>query len=213
MKPPTIKDVAIQANVSIATVSRILNKQPGYSEATKAKVMKVIRDIGFHPNGIARGLINNRTNTIGVLLPELGSSFSSKVLDGIEECAHENHFSTIVCNTGPSGKRTLEYMNVLREKKVDGLVFASAMLQTESYQEALSLEIPMILLSSMSYRHAIPYVKVDDKQAAYHATSYLIENGHTKIAMISGPKSDELAGLPRYKGFKKSAPRSWTHCR
>ncbi|MFC0469839.1 LacI family DNA-binding transcriptional regulator [Halalkalibacter kiskunsagensis] len=200
----TIKDVALQANVSISTVSRIINNQPGYSEATKEKVEKVIKEMGFHPNGLARGLIHKKTHTIGVLLPNIISSFSSKLLNGIEESAHENHFSTIVCNTGPLGNRTLEYLSVLGEKKVDGIILTSSPLKEEYYKEIKALDIPVILLSSMSYRYSVPYVKVDDKQAAYHAASYLIQNGHTKIAMISGSQDDELAGLPRYEGFIKA---------
>lgn len=201
---PTIRDVALRANVSIATVSRILNNQTGFSEETKEKVMKVINEMGFHPNGVARGLAKRKTNTIGVLLPDVISSFSSKLLNGIEECAHENEYSTIVCNTGSNGERTLEYIKVLGEKKVDGIIFTSMMMKPEYYEEIYSLGIPVIMLSSMSFRFSIPYIKVDDQQAAYQATSYLIKNGHEKIAMISGSSDDQLAGIPRCEGYKNA---------
>ncbi|WP_096155548.1 MULTISPECIES: LacI family DNA-binding transcriptional regulator [Bacillus] len=201
---PTIKDVAQKANVSIATVSRILNNQPGYSEKTKEKVLKVIEEMGFHPNGIARGLVNKRTKTIGVLLPNVTSSFTSKLLKGLEESAHENDYSMIVCNTDHNGKRTLDYLRVLGEKKVDGLIFVSQVVRDEYYKVMHSLGIPVVLVSSQSYKYPIPYVKVDDVQAAYQATSYLIQNGHTKLAMIGGDIEDELVGIPRLEGFKKA---------
>lgn len=201
---PTIKDVAQQANVSIATVSRILNNQTGYSEATKQKVLKVIEDLGFHPNAIARGLVNKKTKTIGVLLPDVTSSFSAKLLNGIEESAHQNDYSMVVCNTDLNGKRTLDYIKVLGEKKVDGIVFTSEILKQEYYDALKALGIPVILVSTMSYRFPLPYVKVDDRQAAYHATTYLINNGHQQIAMISGDQNDEAAGVPRVEGFKQA---------
>ncbi|MDX5476415.1 MAG: LacI family transcriptional regulator [Bacillaceae bacterium] len=201
---PTIKDVAQKANVSIATVSRILNNQPGYSEKTKEKVLKVIEEMGFHPNGIARGLVNKRTKTIGVLLPNVASSFTSKLLNGLEESAHENDYSMIICNTDHNGKRTLDYLRVLGEKKVDGLIFVSQVVRDEYYKVKQSLGIPVVLVSSQSYKYPIPYVKVDDVQASYQATSYLIRNGHKKLAMIGGDLEDELVGIPRLEGFKKA---------
>ncbi|WP_216827761.1 LacI family DNA-binding transcriptional regulator [Alkalihalobacterium elongatum] len=199
---PTIKDVAQKANVSIATVSRILNNQLGYSEKTKERVLKVIEELGFRPNAIARGLVSRRTKTIGVLLPNVTSSFASKLLKGIEKSAHENDYSMIVCNTDHSGSRTLDYLNILGEKKVDGLIFSSQEIKEEYYETITRLGIPVILISSMSYRFPLPYVKVDDRQAAYHATSYLIKNGHEKIAMISG--DDDLTGKPRMEGYKQA---------
>lgn len=204
MKNPTIKDVASLAGVSIATVSRILNNQPGYSEETKEKVLKVIEEIGYHPDGVARGLVSKRTNTVAVLLPEFTSSFSLKILQGIEEGTHEQDYSMIVCNTGALASRTLDYIDVLREKKVDGIIYTSAFLAADYYEALKSLQVPIILLSSISEEFSVPYVKVDDEKAAYDATSFLIKKGHQKIAMIGGSKLDQLAGLPRYRGYEKA---------
>lgn len=201
---PTIKDVAAAANVSIATVSRILNNQSGYSEQTKEKVVKVIKEIGFQPSAVARGLVSKKTRTIGVLLPNVTASFSAKLLNGIEESAHENDYSVVVCNTNLNGNRTLDYLKVLGEKKVDGLIFTSDAV-TQEYDDALSkLGVPVILAATMSYRFPYPYVKVDDTQASYHATEYLIKKGHKNIAMISGDPNDELAGMTRINGFTKA---------
>lgn len=202
MENPTIKDVASLANVSIATVSRILNNQTGYSEETKQKVLKVIQEIGYHPDGVARGLVSKRTNTIAVLLPEFTSSFSLKVLQGIEESTHAHNYSMIVCNTGALGNRTLDYVDVLREKKVDGLIYTSSYLSAEDYAELKRLKIPIILLATIAKELSLPYVKVDDRQAAYDATCYLIEKGHQKIVMMGGSKRDQIAGFPRYQGYK-----------
>lgn len=112
----TIKDVAKKANVSIATVSRILNGQGGYSEKTKFKVLKVIEELGYQPNAVARGLINKRTHTIGVLFPKLSSSLVTDLLDGIEKAANDNGSSVIVCHTESNGEKTMKYLQLLIEK-------------------------------------------------------------------------------------------------
>jgi LacI family transcriptional regulator len=204
MNPPTIKDVAKAADVSVATVSRVLHNLAGYSEKTKQKVMHTVEELGYQPNAIARGLINKRTQTIGVLFPNVSSSFSSDILHGIEEVAHEKGFSVIVCNTAEDGKRTLKYLQVLREKQVDGIVFTSEVLKDEYYQAIKEMRVPVVLVNTMSQKHMIPYVKVDDRQAAYQATDYLIQKGHRKIAMIGGTPRDQIAGIPRMDGYRQA---------
>lgn len=204
MNPPTIKDVAKAANVSVATVSRVLHNLAGYSDMTKQKVMRAVEELGYQPNAIARGLVNKRTQTIGVLFPDVSSSFSSDILHGIEEIAQEKGFSVIVCNTAEEGKRTMKYLQVLREKQVDGIVFTSEVLKDEYYQAIKEMRVPVILVNTMTQKYMIPYVKVDDRQAAYHATDYLIQKGHREIAMISGTLKDQIAGFPRLDGYRQA---------
>ncbi|RBW69829.1 LacI family DNA-binding transcriptional regulator [Bacillus taeanensis] len=201
---PTIKDVAKKANVSIATVSRILNKQPGYSVKTKERVLEAIKELGYQPNAVARGLINKRTQTIGVLFPDVSSMFSSDLLKGIEDIAHERGHSVIVCHTTLSGQRTMKYLQLLNEKRVDGIIFTSEAMTEEYYNVLKEMNIPVVLLATQSYRYPLPYVKVDDKHAAYSAVSYLIQKGHHNIGMISGDINDQLAGLPRIEGYKQA---------
>jgi LacI family transcriptional regulator len=202
--PYTIKDVAKKANVSIATVSRILNNQPGFSEKTKKKVLKVIEELGYHPNAVARGLVNKRTHTIGVLVPALSSMLVTEFLSGIENAANEVGSSIIVCHTESNGEKTMNYLQLLNEKRIDGIIFTSEILKDEYYQYIKSMNVPMVLLSTESYAHSVPYVKVNDQHAAYTATQYLIKKGHTKIGMISGNKDDIIAGIPRIEGFKRA---------
>lgn len=201
---PTIKDVAKKANVSIATVSRILNDLPGYSKSTKEKVLKAIEELGYQPNAVARGLVSKRTKTIGVLFPNVSSMFSSEILNGIEDTAHELDHSVIISNTDSNGVRTMKYLQVLKEKRVDGIIFTSEILKKEYYDVLVEMNIPIVLVSTASYRYPLPYLKVDDKHAAYSATEYLINNGHRKISMISGTKDDPVAGVPRVEGYKQA---------
>ena len=201
---PTINDVAKKAGVSTATVSRIINGLPGYTVKTRQTVLDVIQEIGYKPNAIARGLVNKHTNTIGVLLPSISSRLASVLLKGIENTAHHLDYSTIICNTERDGKRTIEYLDVLSEKQVDGIIITSEWLK-EVYEEALvAMKIPVILVLTVSSHLQIPHIKLDDKQAAYQATQFLIDRGHKEIGMISGTKNDKLAGLPRIEGYKQA---------
>ncbi|MCD7035194.1 LacI family transcriptional regulator [Metabacillus sp. GX 13764] len=196
---PTIKDVAREAGVSVATVSRIVNGLPGYSEGTRKKVAEVIASLGYKPNAVARNLVNRKTNTIGVLLPQVSSSFSAKLLHGIEEEAHIHQYSVIICNTDSNGKRTMDYLNLLREKQVEGILFASEARIDQYEEEILALKIPVLAVDA--YSENIPYLKVNDQEAAYAAAEYLIKMGHQNIGMISGTKEDPISGAPRVAGF------------
>ncbi|MFD0048023.1 LacI family DNA-binding transcriptional regulator [Actinomycetes bacterium NPDC127524] len=201
---PTIKHVAKKANVSTATVSRILNNKPGFSLKTKERVLEVIEELGYQPNAIARGLINGKTETIGVMMPRLLDMFASKVLEGIDKYAHERGSSVIVCNTDNSRDRTMKYLQFLGEKRVDGIIFVSQLLEEDYYRMMADMKIPIILVSTISYEFQLPYVKVDDYHAAFSATQYLIQKGHKKIAMIAGEQTDPVAGIPRIEGFKSA---------
>lgn len=198
---PTIKDVAKKSNVSVATVSRILNNLDGYSEETRKKVMDVVKEIGYQRNAIARNLKIKETHTIGVLLPRVRTTYYVEILNGIEDFAHLNNYSVIICNVGDNGKRTSEYLRVLSERQVDGIIVCSLPLEDELGKLIVESNIPSVLVSTLSYRFSLPYVKVDDYQAAYSATCYLIENGHKEIAVLSGGKEDRLTGVTRVNGF------------
>ncbi|MEH7443773.1 LacI family DNA-binding transcriptional regulator [Bacillus sp. JJ1122] len=200
----TIKDVAKKVNVSIATVSRVLNGQGGYSKATEEKVLMAIKELGYQPNAFARGLINNKSNTVAILFPEVSSQFSSKILRGVEEAVHAFGSSVIVCNTASHGQRTEKYLELLAEKRVDGILFVSETITQNYFDKLESMKIPVVLIATESYLYPIPFVKVDDKHAAFTATNYLIKKGHTKIGMISGNKDDVIAGQPRIEGYKQA---------
>jgi LacI family transcriptional regulator len=201
---PTIKDVARKANVSVATVSRVLNDQPGFSSETREKVLRVIEEIGYHPNALARGLVGKSTKTIGVLIPNISSMVEAKILRGIEDAAHKKNHSVIICNTDNDGERTTNYLEVLRERQVDGLLVISELLTKEYVDILKEMKIPVILISTIDDEGYFKYIKVDDEKAAYQATEYLILKGHQKIAMISGTKDDRVAGIPRVRGYRQA---------
>lgn len=204
MKKPTIKDVAEKASVSVATVSRILNGLEGYSEETREKVNAVVEEMGYRRNAIAMNLKTKTTRTIGVLIPKVETTFYLDILNGIEDMAHENNYSVFICTTGFSSNLMPYYLNVLSERQVDGIIVCSLSPKDMYDKNIVATKIPCILVSTFSPRFPLPYIKVDDFQAAFAATSYLIENGHTKIAMLGGDKDDPIAGMLRLEGYTKA---------
>lgn len=204
MKKPTIKDVAEKANVSVATVSRILNGLEGYSEETRLKVTSVVEEMGYRRNAIAMNLKTKTTRTIGVMLPKVETTFYVEILNGIEEMAHKNNYSVFICTTGTNSHLMPYYLNVLSERQVDGIIACSLSPKDMYDKDIVDTKIPCILVSTFSPRFSIPYIKVDDFGASYAATNYLIENGHTKIAMLGGDREDPIAGLPRLEGYIKA---------
>lgn len=200
----TLKDIARIANVSVATVSRVLNNLGGYSEETRKKIIKVIDEYGYRRNAAARNLKTKKSNTIAVLLPQVETTYYITILNGIGDAAQQNGYSVLVCYAGASGNRTKEYMNVLGEQRVDGIIGCSLPPNEEIDSLMANSNIPSILVSTLSYNYTIPYVKVDDYKAEYEATNYLIKKGHRNIAFLSGPISDVVAGMPRLQGYKQA---------
>lgn len=201
----TILDVAEKAKVSIATVSRALNNQPGCSEETRKRVMRVAQELGYEPNEVARSLINKKTNTIGVIFPEISSLLSSEFINGIDAVAKKENANLIVTYTKSDVANTEKNLKMLHEKRVDGIIFTSEILRAEYYEYIQRNKIPCVLLSTKSAEYAmVPYVKVDDFDASYAATTYLIKKGHKKIGLIIGSSTDPIAGNPRIEGYKRA---------
>jgi LacI family transcriptional regulator len=201
---PTIKDVARLSGVSMSTVSRVLNSPDSVSENKRKKVQKVIDELGYHPNALARGLIFKRTESFGVLIPDISNMYVSEIMRGMEDTARELGINLILCNTDRNKERVIEYLKVLKEKQVDGIIFTSAPI-TEDYRQMFNqIHLPVVLASTQSREYNIPSVKIDDEKAAYDAALYLLNKGHTEIGMISGPTTDIIAGFPRYIGFRQA---------
>lgn len=198
----TIRDVAKEANVSISTVSRVLNHPDSVSIEKRVAVQKVIKKLNYSPNSLARGLIYKKTNTIGVLIPDIANPFTASLIKGIEEKGKQLDYNIILCDTGHKKERVLEYLQVLIEKQVDGIIFSSDSLDQEYYKLLENYNIPIVLAATETFDYPVPSVKVDDIRAAYTATEFLIDSNHKKIGMISGPKEDLIAGSPRVQGFK-----------
>lgn len=201
---PTIKDVARLSGVSMSTVSRVMNAPDSVRADKRKKVEKAIRELRYHPNALARGLIYKRTQTFGVLIPDVSNPYVSEVIRGMEDSARKLGSNLILCNTDRNQDRMINYLKVLKEKQVDGIIYTSEPLTKDFYQMFGEFNMPVVLASTQSLEYDIPSVKIDDEKAGYDGGLYLIRKGHGKIGMISGPIDDPIAGITRYSGFKKA---------
>jgi LacI family transcriptional regulator len=201
---PTIKDVARLSGVSMSTVSRVMNAPDSVRADKREKVIKAIRELKYYPNALARGLIYKRTQTIGVLIPDVSNPYVSEVIRGMEDSANKLGSNLILCNTDRNQERTINYLKILKEKQVDGIIFTSDPFKKDFYQMFDEFNMPVVLASTQSLEYDIPSVKINDEKAGYDGGMYLLSKGHRKIGMISGPLDDPIAGVTRYSGFKRA---------
>ncbi|MGO4268796.1 LacI family DNA-binding transcriptional regulator [Paenibacillus sp. TAF58] len=201
---PKIKDVAKKAGVSVTTVSRVLNGEKYVKDDLKAKVKSVIEELGYAPSHIARSLVRKKTNLIGVIVPDLTSSFYSTILSSIEETASLNDYNLLVCNIIEDTDKELKYLNVFKEMRVDGIIIMHEKLSDDIRSFINKLDIPVIFSSVRPVDHKFVSVIIDDYEAAYDATRYLIELGHERIAFIGGDMRDVTSGQNRYVGYRNA---------
>lgn len=201
---PTIRDVAKMADVSISTVSRVMNAPESVVEDKKAKVLEAIEKLKYKPNALARGLIYKKTNTLAVVIPDIRNPYYADIIRGMEDASKKLGYNLIICNTDRDKKRLFSYLNNFYERQVDGILYTSDPIFPDYYNEIKRLNIPVMLVATHSMEYELPSVKIDDEQAAYDAVKYLIDSGHRKIGMIGFDLSDGIAGLTRYQGFVRA---------
>lgn len=200
----SIKDVAKEAGVSIATVSRVLNEVDVVNEETKKKVQEAIKKLGYRPNIVARSLKTQRTKTIGILVPDISSQFYPEVVRGAEDVANIYDYNVMLCNSDFDLEKEKEYLKVLREKMVDGLIYMSSYLDSEMLDLINELQVNTVLVESKDEAGKLPSVTIDGVQAAYDGTKYLVDNGNKNIAFIGPHKDRPNAWSARFEGYIKA---------
>lgn len=200
---PTIKDVATMTGVSIATVSRVLNNQGGYSEETREKIESAAREINYYRNKMAASLKKSSARIIGLIMPNAPTLFYGDIVEGIETVASRNNYSVIITHAGEDGTNLMDCVSLMAERRVEGLIIASISLDEAVENQIQNLAFPVVLVSTKS-NSGIPYIKVDDQTAAYDATTYLIKHGHRAVAIAGSNMQDTIAGLPRVAGYRQA---------
>ncbi|PDO11758.1 MAG: catabolite control protein A [Candidatus Reconcilbacillus cellulovorans] len=200
----TIYDVAREAGVSMATVSRVVNNNPNVKPQTRKKVFEAIERLGYRPNAVARGLASKRTTTVGVVIPDISNSVFAEVARGIEDIANMYHYNIILCNADKKKEKEIRVINTLLEKQVDGLLFMGGVVTDEHMQAFRTATVPVVLCGTMDERHEMPSVDIDHEQAAYDAVKLLVDSGHRAIGMISGTLQDPLVGYARFRGYRRA---------
>jgi LacI family transcriptional regulator, repressor for deo operon, udp, cdd, tsx, nupC, and nupG len=194
-----IVDVAKRASVSTATVSRVLSKPGAVKEATTQKVLKAIEDLNYQPNILARQLRRLITNTILVVVPDITNPFFSNVLRGIKSVATTNGYQVLLGDTGNDVELENGYLNILQQKKADGMILLTARMEPHIIEEATK-SFPIVLACEYIEGSSIPTVSIDNISGARKATEYLIKLGHKRIGCITGPLNVVL-GRDRLKGY------------
>ncbi len=179
----TIRDVAKLAGVGVGTVSRVLNESEAVSQATRSKVLAAISELDYTPNLIARRLSIGKTMTIGVILPFFTNPSYVERLRGIESILWETQYDLVLFNADTSVRRDVYFREAPRRERVDGLLIITHTPTDEDVQRFQVAGVPVVLIDSC--HSELSYVAIDDVEAGYQATRYLIELGHRKIGFIS----------------------------
>jgi LacI family transcriptional regulator len=181
----TIKHIARKANVSYSTVSRALNNKYGVWPQTRQKILKIAEQLNYSPNAIARGLVKKRTNTLGLLIPDITNPFFPEVARGIEDEAKQWGYSVFLCNSNWEREREIQYLRLLAERRVDGMIIAAAGDEVDEVVEKHPLKaVPVIYVSNVPQNTKRSYVAIDNLRGGFLATKHLIEAGYTKIGFI-----------------------------
>ncbi|MBP1947828.1 catabolite control protein A [Virgibacillus litoralis] len=199
----TIYDVAREANVSMATVSRVVNGNPNVKPVTRKKVLATIEQLGYRPNAVARGLASKKTTTVGTIIPDISSIFFAELARGIEDIATMYKYNMILSNSDQNKDKELQLINTMLEKQVDGILFMGGNITDEHVKQFESSSIPVVLAATYDESNRIPSVNIDYEAAASEATSFLLGKGNEKIAFISG-QDDTLINQQKYNGYLRA---------
>lgn len=214
----TISDVAKRAGVSTMTVSRVINNSGYTSPETRTRVQKAVDDLGYVPNALARGLRFKQTKTLALIVTDITNPFFTTLARGVEDTANAAGFTVIFGNTDESESKEHKYMRMLLQQQVDGILLVPARSTSDTLKSIRRQSTPIIVMDRRMPAHTeVDMVRCDSEQAAHHLVSMLIELGHKRIAVLSGPKhvstaEDRVAGYRRaLKGAGITEHRNWIY--
>lgn len=203
----TIYDVAREANVSMATVSRVVNGNPNVKPQTRERVLEVIDKLDYRPNAVARGLASKKTTTIGVIIPDIANVYFSTLARGIDDIATMYKYDIILANSDGDPKKEIHVFNNLLAKQVDGIVFLGHRITDSLRAEISRSKTPIVLAGLVDPDQQVSSVNIDYGKATYDAVSLLAKNNQ-QIAFISGPLVDPINGKNRLSGYKKALEKN-----
>lgn len=195
----TIKDVARQAGVSVATVSRVFNNSGPVSDETRRRIHTVAERLRYTPNGVARSLSTRRTGTVGVLLPDLWGEFFSEVIRGLDQTAQSRDYHLLLSSSHDNRGAVAAALQAMRGR-VDGLIVMSPHIDVEILAANLPEGLPVVLLNSPAAR-GFDSLGIDNFGGAFAMVGHLAGHGHRRIAMIRGPEHNHDAG-ERLRGYR-----------
>ena len=199
----TIYDVAREAGVSMATVSRVVNGNKNVKENTRKKVLEVIDRLDYRPNAVARGLASKRTTTVGVVIPDITNTYFAALAKGIDDIAEMYKYNIVLANSDEDDEKEVAVVNTLFSKQVDGVIFMGYHLTEKIRSEFSRPRTPVVLAGTVDVEHQLPSVNIDYKNATADAVRHLLKR-NKKIAFVSGPLVDDINGKVRLVGYKEA---------
>jgi LacI family transcriptional regulator len=199
MRPATIKDVAARAGVSVASVSRVLNEQGVVGDDTRGRVMEAVEALSYVPHSGARSLITRRTDTVGVILPDLFGEFFSELIRGMDRAARERRLHLIVSSSHDDAQEASFAIKSMRGR-VDGLIILSPHLDAAALAASMPRSLPVLLMNGGARDVQRPSITVDNHGGAEAMTRHLLEQGRRRVAHVAGPRGN-LEAEARRAGY------------
>jgi DNA-binding LacI/PurR family transcriptional regulator len=196
----TVKDVAEHAGVSIATVSRVVNHSEDVSPELREKVLHTIEELGYHPSRTAQRLRARKSLVIGLIISDIQNPFFTSVVRGIEDVAHQQDYSIILCNSDEDPEKEKLYIDVMRSEEVAGVIISSTSQVTGYLDRLLDSGIPVVAMDRSIKHQRVDIVSVENVLGAYEAVSHLLQKGHQWIGFIGLPMN-LTTGVERREGY------------
>jgi LacI family transcriptional regulator len=203
----TIKDVAQHAQVSVATVSHVINETRFVAEPTRVRVQQAIAALRYVPSALARSLKSNRTHTVGMMIPNSSNPYFAEIIRGIEDTFYEAGFNVILCNSDDDPIKQSHYVRLLSEKQVDGLIVMSSGSDVELLDTLRATRMPLVVVDREIDDLAADLVEVNHEAGGFLATRHLLELGHRRIACLAGPQGLSSA-RERVQGYRRALATS-----
>lgn len=197
----SINDVADRANVSISTVSRVINQNANVSREKEEAVLQAVDELDYIPNGLAQGLVTKKSKSIGVLIADIGNLYYSYLVKSIEKELRAAGYYAVIGNTEWDSKREKEYIRHLLQRQVDGFILASTSLSAEYIEQLAEKEIPLVVLDREIESDKIDKIRINDYKGGYQAAEHLIEYGYDYFIHLKGAGFTATAA-DRSRGFK-----------
>jgi len=203
-----MSDIARLAGVSKATVSRVINNSQNVSIELKAKVEKVLEETGYKPNLLAQELATNKTNMIGIVLPNIGIDTFSSITEGITDILDSKGYNVLLANSNESIEKEVEYIKIFNRKQVDGIIIFPVDITQMHIETIENIKVPVVVMGQENENLQVSCVLYDDFNAVKDITELMICNGHKKIAYIGLDDSRESIGKLRRKGYMEAMKSS-----
>ncbi len=206
-KLTSIKDIARIANVSYSTVSRALQNSSLISRRTTEKIQRIAQESGYRPSAVARGLVTQKTKTIGVVVTSIADPFVSEVVNGIEECGNDHGYSVFLGNSNADPTRETKVVHSFSERRVEGIVVTSSRVGA-LYTPLLSeMKVPIVLVNNQHPGEFVHSVMIENVKGSLEATNHLIQLGHCRIAYV-GDRFGHQSDTERFAGYRQALERA-----